>query len=113
MSAEELPDDRLASALRPDHVVEILQRILGLLVESAATLRDCRGKDMMDVIQLDGRQSNPLVGCLAHGVRGHSEFLHADARNRARSFSKSRPNGALRLSQMGEGDHVEAAGLYQ
>jgi hypothetical protein len=108
-----LPDDRLASALGPEHVVEILQRILGLLAESAATLRDCRGKDMMDVIQLDGRQSSPLVGSLAHGVRGHSEFLHAHARDGARSLLKRRPDGVLSLSQMGEGDLVEAAKLYQ
>ena len=71
-----LPDDRLAAALRPEHVIETVQRILGLFAESAATLRDRRGKDMTDVIQLDGRKTNPRAGCLAHGVRGHSEFLH-------------------------------------
>ena len=50
-----LPDDRLADALRPEDVVETLQRILGLLAESAAPLRDRCGKDMTDVTQLDGR----------------------------------------------------------
>ena len=53
-----------------------MQRILGLFAESAATLRGRCGKDMTDVIQLDGRKTNPRAGCLAHGVRGHSEFLH-------------------------------------
>jgi len=71
-----LLDDRSAAALRPEHDIETLQGILGLFAESAATLRDCCGKDLTDVVQLDGRKTNPPVGCPANGVRGHSEFLH-------------------------------------
>ena len=67
-------DWRVAS--RPEHVIETSAKHSRLFAESAATLRDRCGHDMTDVIQLDGRKTNPRAGCLAHGVRGHSEFLH-------------------------------------
>ena len=69
-----LVDDRSAAAFVPDDRFDGSQGIVGLLAKRAAAAGDRGGEHVADVVQVDDRIPDALVGRLAHRVSGHSLY---------------------------------------
>ena len=69
-----LVDDRAPRALLFNHRLNGPQGIVGLLAERQAAARDRCGEDVADVVQIDNRVADPIMGRLVDGVRGHGIY---------------------------------------